>query len=341
MYYHIVLGHRLKIWIIVFVIVIFSFSIVSISAEESLIPSWIRNTIGFWVSGDVSDQEFIAAIEWMLENNVIQVSQSVNSEQMSSLQDQLDLYKSGYDKLEKENEQLKTEIDYLENQLEDFDYSQYYYEEPENYESEPEVDYSEYCYGSAACFVGTVTSIIDGDTIIVDGQSIRFSLVDTPEKKQPGFDEARDFIEEICPVGSTVLVDEDDQQTAGSYDRMVAVVYCHDTNLNLNEAVLYYSYGWITIQYCTKSEFGTHNWALAYGCGNSYYSPPSTSAPKYSPPSSEPEYQPNCDPHYPTVCIPTYPPDLDCSEISFRNFQVLQPDPHGFDGDKDGIGCES
>ncbi len=49
----------------------------------------------------------------------------------------------------------------------------------------------------------------------------------------------------------------------------------------------------------------------------------------------------NCDPSYPSVCIPRYPPDLDCGEITFRRFTVLPPDPHGFDGDNDGIGCES
>lgn len=49
----------------------------------------------------------------------------------------------------------------------------------------------------------------------------------------------------------------------------------------------------------------------------------------------------NCDPSYPGVCIPPYPPDLDCGEISFRRFQVVGSDPHGFDGDADGIGCES
>ena len=48
----------------------------------------------------------------------------------------------------------------------------------------------------------------------------------------------------------------------------------------------------------------------------------------------------NCDRAYPTVCIPSPPPDLDCKDISHRNFQVVAPDPHGFDGDKDGIGCE-
>jgi micrococcal nuclease len=50
--------------------------------------------------------------------------------------------------------------------------------------------------------------------------------------------------------------------------------------------------------------------------------------------------QRQCDAAYPGVCIPSPPPDLDCGEISHRNFQVLSPDPHRFDGDKDGIGCE-
>jgi hypothetical protein len=47
-----------------------------------------------------------------------------------------------------------------------------------------------------------------------------------------------------------------------------------------------------------------------------------------------------CDPSYPDVCIPPSPPDLDCADISYKNFRVLPPDPHRFDGDKDGIGCE-
>ncbi|RMD66387.1 nuclease [Candidatus Parcubacteria bacterium] len=49
----------------------------------------------------------------------------------------------------------------------------------------------------------------------------------------------------------------------------------------------------------------------------------------------------NCDPAYPTVCIPPPPPDLDCKDIPYRRFQVNPPDPHRFDGDHDGIGCES
>lgn len=48
-----------------------------------------------------------------------------------------------------------------------------------------------------------------------------------------------------------------------------------------------------------------------------------------------------CDASYPTVCIPPPPPDLDCPEVPFKRFKVLPPDPHGFDRDRDGIGCES
>lgn len=44
---------------------------------------------------------------------------------------------------------------------------------------------------------------------------------------------------------------------------------------------------------------------------------------------------------YPGVCIPEYPPDLDCGDIPFSFFRVRPPDPHGFDGEGDGVGCES
>lgn len=47
-----------------------------------------------------------------------------------------------------------------------------------------------------------------------------------------------------------------------------------------------------------------------------------------------------CDASYPGICIPPPPPDLDCKDIRERRFTVRQPDPHGFDADRDGVGCE-
>ena len=43
----------------------------------------------------------------------------------------------------------------------------------------------------------------------------------------------------------------------------------------------------------------------------------------------------------PDVCIPPYPPDLNCPDVPYKNFKVTGSDPHGFDRDNDGIGCES
>jgi micrococcal nuclease len=47
-----------------------------------------------------------------------------------------------------------------------------------------------------------------------------------------------------------------------------------------------------------------------------------------------------CDSAYPGICIPPPPPDLDCADVPYRNFRVLPPDPHRFDADGDGRGCE-
>jgi hypothetical protein len=48
-----------------------------------------------------------------------------------------------------------------------------------------------------------------------------------------------------------------------------------------------------------------------------------------------------CDPSYSTVCIPPPPPGLNCGDIPYRRFLVVGSDPHNFDTDNDGIGCES
>lgn len=71
---------------------------------------------------------------------------------------------------------------------------------------------------------------------------------------------------------------------------------------------------------------------------------PTTAAP--SPPVTQgfrqaPPPQSNCDPSYPDFCIPPPPPDLDCGDTDQKNFTVHQPDPHDFDGNRDGVGCES
>lgn len=49
----------------------------------------------------------------------------------------------------------------------------------------------------------------------------------------------------------------------------------------------------------------------------------------------------NCDAAYPDFCIAPPPPDQSCQDVGRQDFTVLPPDPHGFDRDGDGVGCES
>lgn len=47
-----------------------------------------------------------------------------------------------------------------------------------------------------------------------------------------------------------------------------------------------------------------------------------------------------CDRSYPDFCVPPAPPNLACKDVAYVSFRVLPPDPHGFDRDGDGVGCE-
>jgi len=108
--------------------------------------------------------------------------------------------------------------------------------------------------------------VIDGDTIRVNGDiTLRLSLVNTPERGEEGYLEATDFTSEICPVGSKVLVDEDDGQTEGSYGRMIAKVSCPEDKV-INEELLTAGHAVIITDFCDDSEFALAQWAQKYGC---------------------------------------------------------------------------
>ena len=41
--------------------------------EESQIPAWIKTAVGFWVNDQITDEEFLNAIEYFVENEMIKV----------------------------------------------------------------------------------------------------------------------------------------------------------------------------------------------------------------------------------------------------------------------------
>jgi len=53
---------------------------------------------------------------------------------------------------------------------------------------------------------------------------------------------------------------------------------------------------------------------------------------------AETEAATGCDPSY-DPCVPPSPPDLNCPDLD-GPYDVSGSDPHGLDGDDDGVGCE-
>jgi micrococcal nuclease len=192
---------------------------------------------------------------------------------------------------------------------------------------------------------GIVTSVIDGDTLNIRTNidkeilTIRLVLVDAPEINEEGYTEAKEFVSENC-LDKLALVDLDDNQDL-SYGRLVALVYCQ--GLNINEAVIQSGLASIYQRFCTISEFGNSDWAQKHGCNGfiNAYNDNKIATLRGENDTMVEETVSNCDSSYPDICIPSPPPDLDCKDVKERNFTVRLPEPHRFDGNKDGVGCES
>ena len=186
---------------------------------------------------------------------------------------------------------------------------------------------------------GEVVRVIDGDTIDVriggEIYRVRYIGMDTPEVGDPFGAEATARNRELV-LDQTVTMVKDVSET-DRYGRLLRYVFVGDTFVNYELVVQGYA---MASTYppdvaCAGTFVEAQRSALAAGSGlwaTGQASPWEGSA--------TPQPSGNCDPSYPTVCIPPPPPDLDCSDITYRRFQVLPPDPHRVDGDHDGVGCE-
>jgi endonuclease YncB( thermonuclease family) len=105
---------------------------------------------------------------------------------------------------------------------------------------------------------GIVTEVVDGDTLDINGTRIRLALVDTPERGQSGFDEAKKFVESIC-LGKKGELDVDNGQRRGDrYGREIGVVYCE--GINVNEKLMNKRLARILTEFCDISEFSNESW---------------------------------------------------------------------------------
>ena len=120
------------------------------------------------------------------------------------------------------------------------------------------------CSGDASCLKGKITNIVDGNTIEIEDYVIILSLVGGPELDMMDGAEAKDFIESTCPLGSDVLVDEDDGQINKSYRTIIGKVFCQ--GIVLNERILESQPRQLNTIQCFSSEFADEDWAKKHGC---------------------------------------------------------------------------
>ena len=224
-----------------------------------------------------------------------------------------------------------------------------------------------------------VASVYDGDTLTLrDGRRVRLLQIDTPEL---GSGEcysraAATALRALARPGSVVRLEPDPAlDSVDRYGRLLRYIVRDGLNVNLElvrrGAATPYFYRGERGRYsaqlfsaakaaqaarrglwgaCPRTRLapdraidsGTSgppaSAAGAAASGSSRVAPTPAAGPA---PAAAPAASGRCDPSYPDVCIPPAPPDLDCGDVPYRNFRVLPPDPHNFDGrDDDGRGCE-
>jgi micrococcal nuclease len=193
-----------------------------------------------------------------------------------------------------------------------------------------------------------VVRVVDGDTIVVDAgqgeQTLRYIGVDTPETVHPS--KPVEWMGKEASEANRALVDglevvlERDISEVDQYGRLLRYVWIRNgtgwtfvnlslVSLGLAQVATYPPDVKYVDRFLAAQQAARDQHKGLWG------TPPATSTPSPTPRSG------TCDPSYPTVCIPPSPPDLDCGQIPYRRFQVVGTDPHRFDGDNDGIGCES
>lgn len=187
-----------------------------------------------------------------------------------------------------------------------------------------------------------VERVIDGDTVVVaGGERVRLIGIDTPETRHPerGVEcfgrEASAHTERLLPTGEPVRLVYDVERR-DRYGRTLAYVYRLRDGLHVNAALVADGYAQVAtyppnvahahelleLQRAARAQ-GRGQWSAC----DLELSPAATVAN-------------GCDPSYPDVCIPPPPPVLSCGDISHHRFAVLPPDPHRFDGNGNGIGCQ-
>lgn len=90
-----------------------------------IIPQWVKNTAGWWANGQISNSEFVRAIQYLIDNNILTGNQIIN--EINQLQNQNQAIRQAatqstkeINQLQQENNNLQTENENLKSQIQQY-----------------------------------------------------------------------------------------------------------------------------------------------------------------------------------------------------------------------------
>ncbi len=186
-----------------------------------------------------------------------------------------------------------------------------------------------------------VTRIIDGDTIeVAIGEKtypVRYIGIDSPEgaSNQEDYGLQATQKNKDLVLGKKVILIKDRSET-DQFNRLLRYVFVENAFVNYELVAQGYAAAKSYEPDIACNDVFMNAEQTARNAQMGLWAPVEIAIPTISKVKNT-----DCDPAYPTVCIAPYPPDLNCDDIPYDNFQVLPSDPHNFDGNNDGIGCEN
>ncbi len=225
--------------------------------------------------------------------------------------------------------------------------------------AQAETNHVTYIASAQARAAGTtarVSRVIDGDTIdvVINGatERVRMIGIDTPETKHPqrpvecyGPQATEKTASLVAGKTVTLVKDVSERDRYGRLLRYVYVDGAGGHQLHVNWELVWQGYANSSSyppDVAHQEEYRAAERA-AREQGRGLWSAKTCNGSRTAPAQPKPAPAPargNCDPSYPDFCLTPGIADLDCGDIRYRRFRVYQPDPHRFDGDRDGVGCE-
>lgn len=194
---------------------------------------------------------------------------------------------------------------------------------------------------------GKVTRVVDGDTVHVRAgrrtEKVRLIGIDAPEAGACFAAQSAAGLRRLALNRQVVLRGDRTQTRRDRYGRLLAYVDVAGVDVGRRQLEQGLAELYRTSRRFARQRAYEAAESAALGAAAGLHAACHTPAPVLPvlpvvPPAG------TCASSYPDFCIAPPPPDLDCADVPHQRFRVRHdvpsPDPHRFDGDRDGIGCE-